>query len=93
MSKKKKILFISEAAYLNTGYAKYSKEVISRIHKTGKYEIAEFSIYGGAEDPRRSSIPWKNYANLPNAKDEQQTSLYSSSPQISLVHGDLSVFV
>ena len=79
MSKKKKILFISEAAYLNTGYAKYSKEVISRIYKTGKYEIAEFSIYGSAEDPRRSSIPWKNYANLPNAKDEQQTSLYSSS--------------
>ena len=79
MSKKKKILFISEAAYLNTGYAKYSKEVISRIHKTGKYEIAEFSIYGNAEDPRRSSIPWKNYANLPDAKDEKQTSLYSSS--------------
>jgi glycosyltransferase involved in cell wall biosynthesis len=79
MPRKKKILFISEAAYLNTGYAKYSREVISRIHKTGKYDIAEFSIYANAEDPRRSSIPWKNYANLPDAKDEKQTSLYSSN--------------
>ena len=57
MSRKKRILFISEAAYLNTGYAKYSKEVISRIHKTGKYEIAEFSIYSNPDDPRRKSIP------------------------------------
>lgn len=80
MSRKKKILFISEAAYLNTGYAKYSNEVISRIHKTGKYDIAEFSIYGNAEDPRRNSIPWKNYSNLPDPKNEKQTSLYSSSP-------------
>lgn len=79
MSRKKKILFISEAAYLNTGYAKYSKEVISRIHQTGKYDIAEFSIYGSPEDPRRSSIPWKNYSNLPESGNEKQASLYSSN--------------
>lgn len=80
MSRKKKILFISEAAYLNTGYAKYSKEVISRIHKTGRYDIAEFSIYGNAEDERRATIPWKNYSNLPDPKNEKQTSLYASGP-------------
>lgn len=80
MPRKKKILFISEAAYLNTGYAKYSREVISKIHKTGKYDIAEFSIYGNVEDPRRSTIPWKNYANMPNFKNEKELSLYSSSP-------------
>lgn len=79
MSRKKKILFISEAAYLNTGYAKYSREVISRIHKSGKYDIAEFSVYGNAEDPRRKQIPWKNYANLPDTKNEKQISLYSSN--------------
>ena len=79
MSRKKRILFISEAAYLNTGYAKYSKEVISRIHKTGKYEIAEFSIYSNPDDPRRKSIPWKNYANLPRNNDEKQMQAYSSN--------------
>lgn len=80
MTRKKKVLFVSEAAYLNTGYAKYSKEVISRIHKTGKYDIAEFSIYGGAEDPRRSNIPWKNYANMPNSSDQKELEAYNSNP-------------
>lgn len=79
MDRKKKILFISEAAYLNTGYAKYSKEIISRIYNTGKYDIAEFSIYGNAEDPRRLSIPWKNYANMPDSKNEKHVSAYSSN--------------
>lgn len=78
-NRKKKILFISEAAYLNTGYAKYSKEVISRIHKTGKYEIAEFSIYGSYNDPRRKTIPWKNYANLPDPSNEAEVRAYSAN--------------
>jgi len=80
MPKKKKVLFLSEAAYLNTGYAKYSKEVISRIHATNRYDIAEFSIYGGIDDPRRSSIPWKNYANMPDPKDEGEINAYNSNP-------------
>lgn len=79
MTRKKRVLFISEAAYLNTGYAKYSKEVISRIHQTGKYDIAEFSIYGGPTDQRRSSIPWKNYANMPDMNDQKELEAYNSN--------------
>lgn len=79
MTRKKRILFISEAAYLNTGYAKYSKEVISRIHNTGKYDIAEFSIYGGPTDQRRSGIPWKNYANMPDMNDQKELEAYNSN--------------
>jgi glycosyltransferase involved in cell wall biosynthesis len=77
--RKKRVLFISEAAYLNTGYAKYSKEVISRINKTKKYEIAEFSIYGSSSDPRRKTIPWKNYPNLPDGDDQEEVKIYSSN--------------
>jgi glycosyltransferase involved in cell wall biosynthesis len=80
MKNRKKVLFISEAAYLNTGYAKYSKEVISRIHDSKKYDIAEFSIYGSADDPRRSSIPWKNYPNAPDMNDKEQVQAYNSNP-------------
>jgi glycosyltransferase involved in cell wall biosynthesis len=80
MPRKKKILFISEAAYLNTGYAKYSREVISRIHKTGKYDIAEFSIYGSINHPGRSTIPWKNYPNMPDATKKEEVNAYSSNP-------------
>jgi len=79
MSRKKKILFVSEAAYLNTGYAKYSKEVLDRLNKSGKYEIAEFSIYGGSKDPRRKTIPWKNYANMPEPDNEEEMRHYSSN--------------
>lgn len=78
-NRKKRILFVSEAAYLNTGYAKYSKEVISRIYKTGKYEIAEFSIYGNPDDPRRKTIPWKNYSNLPTNGNEKEHEVYNSN--------------
>ena len=49
---KKKILFCSEASYLNTGYATYSREIIRRLHASGKYEVAEFASYGKDGDPR-----------------------------------------
>lgn len=80
MRRKKKILFLSEAAYLNTGYAKYSKEVLSRLHNSKKYEVAELSVYGSAEDPRRKSIPWKNYPNLPSSNNEKEASFYGNNP-------------
>lgn len=80
MPKKKRVLFLSEAAYLNTGYAKYSKEVMSRLHSTGKYDVAELSIYGSSDDPRRSTIPWKSYPNMPDMSNEQEVSIYNSNP-------------
>jgi ribosomal protein L40E len=75
---KKRVLFVSEASYLNTGYATYSREVLKRLHSSNKYEVAEFSIYGGIEDKRRSSIPWKNYPNMPDHQNEEQNKVYGS---------------
>lgn len=75
---KKRVLFVSEASYLNTGYATYSREVLKRLHSSNKYEVAEFSIYGGIEDKRRSSIPWKNYPNMPDPQNEEQNKVYGS---------------
>lgn len=65
-------MFHSEASYLNTGYATYGREVISRLIATGKYEVAEYSSYGTADDPRRKTIPWKNYANAPGRNDSEE---------------------
>jgi len=79
--RKKRILFISEASYLSTGYAVYGKEVLSRIHSTGKYEIAEFSSYGAEDNPLRKTIPWKNYPNAPGQKDSKEDhDRYHSNP-------------
>lgn len=79
--KKKKVLFLTEATYLSTGYATYSKEILDRLYDSGKYEIAEFSIYGPADSPERKKIRWKNYPNMPDRNNKRETDIYSSSPE------------
>ena len=81
MARKKRVLFLTEAAYLSTGYATYSRNVLSFMKSTGKYEIAEISVYGSADDQRRNMIPWKNYPNLPDSTaTEQEKQVYNSNP-------------
>ena len=53
----------SEASFLSSGFAVYSRELLTRLHATQKYEIAEFASYGTVNDPRDVSIKWKYYAN------------------------------
>lgn len=64
---KKRILFISEASYLRTGFSTYMREVLKRLHATNRFEIAEFGSYGDSPEiePAVKSIPWKYYHNLP----------------------------
>ena len=50
MQRKKRILFVTESHKLASGFGTYGKEVISRIHKSGKYEIAEFACYASPRD-------------------------------------------
>jgi glycosyltransferase involved in cell wall biosynthesis len=65
MSRKLRILMVNEASFLNTGYAVYGKEVLKRLYKTGKYDIAELGCYGEIDNPKRFELPWRYYANLP----------------------------
>lgn len=71
---KKKILFCSEATFLNTGYATYTREILNYLYSTGKYEIAELAAYGERNDPRARNIPWKYYGVMPNATCEPKSS-------------------
>lgn len=64
--RKKRILFCSEATFLNTGYATYTREILNYLHNTNKYELAELASYGERNDPRASDIPWKFYGVVPN---------------------------
>lgn len=70
---KKRILFCSEATFLNTGYATYTREILNYLHSTGKYELAEMASYGQQGDPRAAGIPWKFYGVMPgeNAPEDQ----------------------
>lgn len=68
-SQKLKILVCSEASFLNTGFANYSRELLQRLYHSNKYDIAEFASYSTVDDPRRKSIPWRFYANAVNSND------------------------
>jgi glycosyltransferase involved in cell wall biosynthesis len=77
--RKKRILFCSEATFLNTGYATYTREILQYLYQTDKYELAELAAYGDSGDRRSLYIPWKFYgATLPRNASEDQKRLYQS---------------
>ena len=79
--RKKRILFCSEATFLNTGYATYTREILKYLHSTGKYELAEMAAYGTRNDQRANGIPWKFYGVVPpdNATEEEKNR-YNANP-------------
>ena len=83
--RKKRILFCSEATFLNTGYATYAREILNYLHSTGKYELAELASYGERNDKRAKGIPWRYYGVMPNTESEpkapkEEIDAYSSNP-------------
>lgn len=79
--RKPRILFCSEATFLNTGYATYTREILNYLHSTGKYELAEMASYGERTDPRASVIPWKYYGVVPDDScSEEEKNQYAQNP-------------
>jgi len=74
----KKVLMVNEFSQLSTGYSVYGREVLSRLHDSGKYEIAELAEYAHKDDPRIKNVPWKVYPNLPNTDEEKAE--YGANP-------------
>ena len=80
--RKKRILFCSEATFLNTGYATYTREILNYLYSTGKYEIAELGSYGEPNDSRAKDIPWKFYGVMPHSSDPKNIQdQYNQTPQ------------
>ena len=79
--RKKRILFCTEATFLNTGYATYTREILNYLNSTGKYELGELAAYGKPDDPRARGIPWKFFGVAPsdNAPESEQKR-YSQVP-------------
>lgn len=72
---KKRILFVGEASFLNTGFSTYYRELLPRLVNTGKYEIAEFGSYASSNDPKVKEFiadRWKFYGNNPETDEERQ---------------------
>lgn len=78
MNRKKRVLFVTEGHFLHSGFGTYAKEVITRLHNTNKYNIAEFASYSKLDQAKES--PWMFYGNLPNDQDEEGAKIYNSNP-------------
>ena len=68
---------MSEAHYLNSGFGTYAKELITRLHKTDKYDLAEFAAYGRTDTGK--DVPWLVYGNMPGENNQEETNVYNSN--------------
>ena len=75
---KKRILFCGESSWLSTGFAIYNREILNRIHDTGKFTVAEFGSYGNTSSEQGLRLPWQFYGNLPTTQHE--ATIYKSNP-------------
>lgn len=66
---KKRIFIANDSSYIPSGYGVYGKELLTRLHNSGKYEVAELGCYATETDGRIHSIPWKFYPNAVNHDD------------------------
>jgi len=58
---------VGENNSAKSGFGLYTREILSRLHKTGKYEIAELSCFNNGTND--SNVPWKVYPNMPFPDD------------------------
>ena len=67
---------VGEYNIAKSGFGLYTREILSRLHKTGKYHVAELSCFNdGSQLPQ---VPWKVYPNAAAPKDSAQEKTYNS---------------
>lgn len=74
---KKRILMCSEFHNINSGFGRYTKEILTHLYNSNKYEIAELASY--LDDNYIKDVPWKVYPNMP-AKDSEDYDKYKNNP-------------
>lgn len=80
MQNKKRILFVTESHKLASGFGTYAKEILTRIHATGKYEIAEFACYASSTDFDNSD--WVIYGNAPLPNEDDYRKQHTDNPGV-----------
>jgi len=68
---------VGESSHLSTGYGVYARNVLSRLHATGKYDIAELACYAHFSMPELQNVPWRVYGNLPSGNDKAEIDRYN----------------
>ncbi len=67
--RKKRLLFHSDSALAKTGFGRNSKEVLSYLYETDKYEILHYCCGTIKGDPSLNRTPWKCEGTMPSDKD------------------------
>lgn len=67
--RKTRILLVSEAHYLCTGYSIISERNLRALHTVPEFDVAEFAIYGTIDNQEAKKCPWKFYANAVENSD------------------------
>ena len=67
--KKKKLLFHSDSALAKTGFGRNSKELLSYLYGTGKYEIYHYCCGTARNSEELNRTPWKSLGALPSNKN------------------------
>lgn len=67
----------AESHKVNSGFGRYTNEILKRLYNRPDYEIAEFACY--EHDGNQRDVPWKVYPNAVGDND-QYASNYKSNP-------------
>lgn len=65
----------AESSSVISGFGNYSRNILSRLHHSGKYEVAELSCYRSAQTPKTE--PWTVFPNIPT--DPEALKNYNTS--------------
>ena len=64
--RKKRVLFLTDYAGVNTGFGKNIKLLLSYLYKTNKYELYHAACGVGENNPEFERFPWKTIGVIPN---------------------------
>lgn len=73
-NRRKKVLVCAESSSVSSGFGTYTKEVLSRLYDSQKYELAELSSYCSTDNA--PDVPWKLYPNAPIPSDIEEYKKY-----------------
>ena len=91
MGKKKKILFHSNCSKILTGFGKNARNVLSYLHKTGKYEVVE-AANGVKEDSELLNLfPWKCVGTFPSDPQIEEESKTNNKLKSKAGYGLLTI--
>lgn len=66
--RKKRLLFHSDSSLAKTGFGRNSKEILSYLYETNKYEILHYCCGMVKGDPTLNRTPWKCQGTMPANK-------------------------